>query len=188
MTLRPEIEGALAIRSASAPFRRAFSTRVAAGLLAGQPHPRSNYQVVEDGPDRLRVRAVDWWTAINVGLNELELTFTESGSVKYTVRYWRWTWYAVGLGAILGTIGLALLLTFDVRGYIARHESSMIPGLSVDQNLFIAWAMAVFWGFVWPWSLVVMHKRPLKGLVARLIREVDARAGADDLARTAMEP
>lgn len=36
--------------------------------------------------------------------------------------------------------------------------------------------MALFWGFVWPWLLIPMHKRPLHGLVVRLITEVDARA------------
>jgi hypothetical protein len=176
VTWRPEIEGALAIRSASALFRRAFSARVAAGLLAGHPHPRSNYQVVEEGPDRLRVRAVDWWTAINVGLNDLELTFGAPDSVSYRVRYWRWTWYAVGLGAALGTIGLVLLLTLDVRPYIAGEGWGMIPGLSADQNLSVAWVMVVFWGFVWPWLLVSLHKPSLRGLVVRLIREVDTQA------------
>jgi hypothetical protein len=50
----------------------------------------------------------------------------------------------------------------------------MIPGLSVEQNLLIAWVMVLFWGFIWPWVLISLHKRPLHRLIARLIAEVDA--------------
>ena len=112
----------------------------------------------------------------NVGLNELELRFQKPGAVQYRVRYWRWASFTLGLSGILGLVGVLLLLVFDVRGYIARHEVTMLPGLSIDQNLFVAWAMVIFWGFTWPWLLIALHKRPLRRLVARLISEVDARA------------
>ena len=92
------------------------------------------------------------------------------------MRFWRWASFALGLSGIFGLVGVVLLLALDVRGYIARHEATMLPGLSVDQNLFVAWAMVVFWGFAWPWLLIALHKRPLRRLVARLISEVDARA------------
>jgi hypothetical protein len=86
--------------------------------------------------------------------------------------------FAVSLGGVLGLVGLAMLLGFDVRGYIARNEGSMVPGLSIDQNLAIAWTMTLFWGFVWPWLLIALHKRPLRGLVTSLIAEVDATAAS----------
>ena len=54
----------------------------------------------------------------------------------------------------------------------------MIPGLSIEQNLLIGWLMVLFWGFIWPWLLISLHKRPLHGLVARLIAEVDAQAAS----------
>ena len=54
--------------------------------------------------------------------------------------------YALGLSGILGLVGLVLLLTVDARTYIADHQESRLPGLSVDQNLVVAWAMVVFWG------------------------------------------
>jgi hypothetical protein len=178
MRWRPELEGSASIRSASGPFMQAFAERVKAGLLTGRPHPRSNYVLDRAGPDQLFVRAADWKTAINVGLNQLELRHVPPDRIQYTVRYWRWAQYALGLGAAIGVIGLALLLGADARGYIERNPNSMIPGLSVGQNLAVAWAMALFWGFVWPWLLIAMHKRPLRQLVARLIAEVDARAAA----------
>jgi hypothetical protein len=155
---------------------RAFAERVGAGLLTGRPHPRSNYVVDSAPPDQLLVRAADRWTAINVGLNWLHLQHLPPGRIRYAVRYWQWAQYALGLGGAMGLIGLALLLGTDVRGYIARHPNSMVPGLSVEQNLAIAWVMVLFWGFVWPWLLIAMHKRPLRQLVTRLIAEVDAQA------------
>ena len=69
-----------------------------------------------------------------------------------------------------------MLLSLDIRGYIARNERSMIPGLSTEQNLAIAWLMVLFWGFIWPWLLIALHKRPLRQLVTRLIGEVDVAA------------
>jgi hypothetical protein len=134
--------------------------------------------VGEGGPGHLEVRAADWWTAINVGLNRLELRHLQPSVIRYHVRYWQWARYALGLSGGLGLVGLALLLSFDVRGYIARHQSSMISGLSIDQNLLIAWLMVLFWGFIWPWLLISLHKRPLRRLLTRLIAEVDAGAAS----------
>src|SRR2546422_6983626 len=57
MTLAPQIEGTVPIRSSAAQFVQAFHYRVAAGLLVGQPHPRSNYRVAEAGPGQLRIHA-----------------------------------------------------------------------------------------------------------------------------------
>jgi hypothetical protein len=50
--------------------------------------------------------------------------------------------------------------------------------MSIDQNLSVAWLMVLFWGFVWPWLVIVLHKRPLRRLITRLIAEVDAGAAS----------
>jgi hypothetical protein len=173
--LAPQIRGTVRIRSASAEFLQAFRQRAAAGLLTGKPHPRSRYVVTRAGPDRLNVRAADWQTAINVGLNELDLELPQHGTVRYQVRYWRWASYALGLCAVLGLIGLLLLLAFDARAYIARSPRGMIPGSSVEQNLIVAWAMVLFWGFLWPWILIALHKPFLRRLMTRIITEVDVQ-------------
>ena len=176
MTLTPEIHGTVPIRAAPQEFLQRFRQRVASGLLSGQPHRRSNYVVTQADTHHLHVRAADWLTAINVGLNELDLELPQRGIVRYQVHYWRWASYATGLSGVLGLIGLALLLTFDVRAYITQSPGAMVPGLSVDQNLMIVWAMVLFWGFVWPWLLILLHKRPLRRLVTRLITQVDEQA------------
>ena len=91
MPVIPEIQGTVPIRSDPASFMRAFRERLANGLLTGQPHPRSNYVVSRGDSDRLQVRAADWWTAMNVGLNEIELELPHRGTVRYRVQYRRWT-------------------------------------------------------------------------------------------------
>lgn len=174
MLLAPRIEGTLPIRSPAAAFLQAFSRRAESGLLTGRPQPRSSYAATAVSDGGLRIRAADWSTAISVGLNDLELRPAHDGAVRYRLQYWRWTCYAVGLSGVLGAIGLWLLLAFDAREYIANHPDSQLPGLSIDQNLLMAWAMVLFWGFAWPWILVALHKRPLRRLIARIAAEVDA--------------
>ncbi len=176
--LTPHIAGTVAIRSSTTRFTQAFRQRVASGLLSGHPHPRSNYRVIQDAAGELRVHAADWPTAINVGLNDVELRFPHPGSVHYQVRYWRWASYVLALSGMMGFIGLGLLFTIDVRRYITRNATVRVPGLSVDQNALIAWALVVFWGFVWPWLLITLHKPFLRRLVERLVGEVDAAANA----------
>jgi hypothetical protein len=173
MTLAPMVEGTVPIRRPAALFLESFQRRVAAGLLTGGPHSRSNYVVTQAGSDSLHIRAADWWTAVNVGLNDFELQVAAPGLVHYRVRYWRWAGYVLSLGGGLGGIGLLLLLLADVRSYIAQNSAHMIPGLSVDQNLKFAWGMVLFWGFAWPWLLIALHRRPLRRLIERLIGEVD---------------
>jgi hypothetical protein len=174
--LNPEISGRVGIQSAGGPFLEAFQRRVKAGLLSGRPHPRSNYRVVSSASDRLSIEAADWWTAVNVGLNQLELRVSQSGAVEYRVRYWRWARFGFVLCGVLGIIGVVLLLTTDARAYMEDTRVGTVPGLSADQNLAIAWGMAVFWGFVWPWIMIATHKRPLRKLVARVVGEVDMEA------------
>jgi hypothetical protein len=182
MTFAPRVEGVMPVQSSAEAFIPAFRRRVAAGLLTGRPQPRSNYEAFDEGFGRLRVRAVDYWTAINVGLNDLELEHA-NGTVRFRVRYWRWASYALGLSGGLGLVGLTLLMTMDVRAYIARESSARLPGISLDQNLALAWIMVLFWGGAWPWLLIAFHKRPLRRLVERIIGEVDAEAAGPILMR-----
>lgn len=176
MIFQPLIEGVIPIRSTGQAFLDAFRRRVEAGLLTGRPHPRSNYAIRQAGPGRLAVHAADWSTALNVGLNEIELEMRQDAVVHFRVRYWRWAWYVCALSAIIGVTLFAFLALLDVRSYLAGHPYSRFPGLSLNQNVALAWLMALFWGFVWPWLMIPIHKRPLRRLIARLIAEVDAQA------------
>ena len=140
-TLIPKTDGTATIRSTAEQFFEAFRARVAAGLLTGRPHPRSNYVVTDASTAHLELCAAGWWTAINVGLNRLTLRLLRPGLIRYDVQDRRWARYVLGLCSVPGLVGLALLLSIDVRGYIARHPSSMIPGTSIEQNLSVAWLL-----------------------------------------------
>jgi hypothetical protein len=176
MSLTPQIEGAMPIKASKSQFNAALRQRIENGFLTGRPGSRSNYQIVESQPETIQVRAVDWWTAINVGLNDLNLSFSKSGKLHFRLQFWRWAIYCLALCSVLGLMGVALFLALDIRSYIANNAGARIPGLSNDQNLYLAWGMLLFWGFVWPWILIAFHKRPLRKLLAKLVSEIDAKA------------
>ena len=174
MWLSPRVEGTSIIRAEPRAFVSAFARRIQTGLLRGTSPRRCRYLVTHRRDDGLAFRATNWLTALNVGLNDVELTISSGGRVGYTIQYRRWATYAVFL---CGGLGLALgasFLMFDIRAYVEGHAASRIPGLSMEQNVAIAWAMAFFWGFVWPWILIALHKRPVGRLMEQLIAEVDA--------------
>lgn len=174
MIFIPEIEGDLGLKSPPAQFMAEFHQRVTGGFLTGkQPEPRSNYAVVESNAECVRVRAADWLTAINVGMNDLDLQFSSNGGLHYRLRYWRWAIYSLTLCACLGVIGVAFFVMLDLPTYIANNADARIPGLSVKQTLMFAWGNLIFWSVLWPWVLISLHKRPLRRLLARIVDEVD---------------
>jgi hypothetical protein len=170
------VGGVSDIRSDPEAFVAAFADRIAAGLLTGAPPRRNRYVVTRREAGSLAFRATDWWTALNVGLNDVELSVSPNRRVRYDVGFRRWMSYGLGFGAVLGSTFIVFFLVYDVRAYLVRHPMSQIPGLSLEQNVAIGWGMAIFWGFAWPWILAAMHKRPLRRLIGRIIAEVDEAA------------
>lgn len=178
MTFAPRVDGSVAIQAPGVELLQGFRRRVAAGLLSGTPHPRSKYVVDAASGSHLHVQAADWWTALNVGLNEISLDVSAPGRVRYEIRYWRWAMYAIGVGAILVATLAVVYTVIDLPTYVEEHSAQMIPWLSTDQHVILAWAFALFWGGVWPWLLIALHKRPLRRLMERLIAEVDGQVVA----------
>ena len=178
MPFLPTLQGTAAVRAPAEDFFPAFVRRVEKGLFPGAPGWRSRYAVVEQERDRVRFHATDWMTAISVGLNDVRLDMPSSGAVRYRVRYLRWAAYALLLSAGIGLLLIAGLTAFDLPGYIAKNSASRITGLSVEQNVKLAWGFALFWGFLWPWILIALHKLTLRRLVTRLIQETDTAAFA----------
>ncbi|MGH7469564.1 MAG: hypothetical protein ACRENP_16570 [Longimicrobiales bacterium] len=176
MPLIASTAGTAFIRTPAPAFITAFGQRIDQGLLGRTRGRRNAYRVAHSGADRLRFEAANAWTAFNVGLNDVELVVGSSGSVRYSIRYDRWARSAVFYSGILGLILIAFFLGYDVRAYLERHPSAQVPGLSIGQNLAIGWVMAIFWGFVWPWILIVLHRKPLRRLLEQLIAEVDGAA------------
>ena len=179
MSALPHTHGERPIRSRAGAFIAAFAKRIGTGLLPGripgQRSSRSRYAITERSGVSMRFTASDWPTALAVGLNDVEMTASD-GRARYEIRYGRWAAYVVTLGAAIGLALIALFLVLDMREYIERHPGSRIPGLTIGQNLAIAWAMAVFWGFIWPWILIAIYPGPLRRLMDRIIDEVDREA------------
>ena len=180
MTFVPRLQGTVAIRTSAAPFLSAFARRAERGLVSARPHPRARYVVTRPKPGALHVAAGNWWTAVVVGLNEIELEAFGTGRLRYTIQYWRWAAFALALAGCLGVTMLAVFVAIDFPGYIERHPERMVPGLSADQHVLAAWLTVAFWGFVWPWLLIARRKQPLRRLIARIIAEVDGVVGAHE--------
>jgi hypothetical protein len=174
MWFSPRVEGTSSLHAEPRAFVSTFARRIESGLFPRASSRRNRYVVTHQGSDRLAFRATHWLTAVNVGLNDVELTVSSDGRANYTIQYRRWANYALVWSAFIGLLLIASFVLFDIRSYIASHAMSRIPGLSIDQNVVIAWAMAMFWGFVWPWLLIALHKKPLRRLMEQLIAEVDA--------------
>lgn len=176
MDLSPTVRGRATIRANASAFVSAFVQRIETGLLGGASRSRSQYVVTQREAGRLGFRAVTFWTAIAVGLNDVDLVMAPNGQVEYTIRFRRWASYVLGLSGVVGTVLVIVFMMIDIREYIAQHPGSSFPGLSLDMNVSIAWAMALFWGLAWPWILIALHKRPLRRLMERIIVEVDTAA------------
>jgi hypothetical protein len=176
MLLAPHVEGTATIRAPADAFLRAFAHRIDEGLLLTVVPGRNRYVVTHAGRDALRFHADNWLTAFNVGLNDVDLSVASPGVVRYRIGYWRWTRSAVAMGAGFAVIFIAWLLIFDLRTYIADHPGPEYLGISPERSVWLAWAMALFWGFAWPWVLVAGHKRPLRRLMESLIADVDTAA------------
>lgn len=171
-------EGRASIRSQAKAFFDAFVRRIETGLLGPASGRRNRYAVTRRSSDGLGFRAANRWTAYNIGLNQVDLSLASPGVIRYQVRYPRWAGYVVGFSALLGGIMAIVFFVIDIRTYIATHRLSQIPGLTVDQNLAVAWGLAAFFFLVWPWILIAMHKGPLRRALEQVIREVDAAAQA----------
>jgi len=155
------IDGTESVRAAPRAFLEAFPRRVESRLVRGANPRRTHYVVMRKSADGLGFRAVGWLTAIAVGLNDVDVSASPAG---------------IAGCAAFAVVLFAMLLAIDVRSYIAQHAASRVPGLPLDQNVALAWAIGLFWGFVWPWIPILLYRRPLRGLMQRLIVEVDAEA------------
>jgi hypothetical protein len=172
----PRFTGKTRIEAPGRAFLERMKDRVQAGLLTGAPHWRSRYEVTRHTEQELAFRASDFVTAINVGLNEVELRPTGDGSVSYSVSYKRWAAYVVGQGALLGVVFLLVFLFWDIETQLDRYPLVADPALNRTVGVALFWGIVLFWTVVWPWILIVVHKAFARKLLNRIIQEVDASA------------
>jgi hypothetical protein len=172
MPFVPTVEGEAPIQAPAEEFLPAFEKRVVDGLFRPGNRKRADYVITMSAADELRFRAVGWATAASIGLNEVQLRAGE-GRIRYRVAYRRWALFVLLLGAAIGLLLIATFLSFDLREYVATHPASRIPGFSTDANVAFAWGCAIFFGFVWPWLVIALHRPHLAKAVRTLIAEVD---------------
>lgn len=125
---------------------------------------RNQYVIAEQSTGKLRFRATTLLTGAFLGLNNVTLrTDKAPGTVQYTVTYWIWAGYCIGLSAFIVLAILGGILLFQLGGY-------------TPYNLFrfwILWIMLGFWGLVWPWILIAMHKLFVPNALIRILEEAN---------------
>ena len=166
------VEGESTIHSNVEEFLPTFERRIVDGLFAPGSRRRANYVITTNATDGIRFRAKDWATASSIGLNEVELQ-GQGSRMRYQVRYPRWATFVVILGALIGIALIASFAIIDLPRYIEQHPGAQIQGVSVRVNVAIAWGLAIFFGFVWPWLLIFIHRGQVRHAMQTLIAEVD---------------
>jgi hypothetical protein len=153
---RPAFSGTFSPERLRPDFIAALAKRVRSGLFPLASPRRNQYVIVEEAMARLRFRSKGLLSSITIGWNDvqvqIDLTPASPGTppaIHYGVTFWDWTRYSV---LLCGAIAASLIVGFSLLGSKARP----IPGSAK----IIFWVMVGFWGFIWPWILVVIHQRP----------------------------
>lgn len=162
----PRTQGSVRFDPLPPDFTDRIRDRVEQGLLMRGSRVRANYTVREQTDDAIAFGAGDWWTAINIGLNEVDVRREGEQTLHYTVRFPRWTAYAV---ALCGVIAGFIALSFVVGGLLGAMRE-MTAGAWLATNAFV-WGGVLFWGVVWPWVLAAFHKKHLRRFMERMLRE-----------------
>ncbi len=152
-------------------FVHRLAARVESGLFPMASAGRNRYTITERMPTRLRFRSVGLVTGINVGLNEVSVRVdNRAPEISYEVSYWTWAKYSLylcaGIAGVLGLVLLATLLGLPMFGGNAHLPTSVMLLVSVP--------MIVFWGALWPWILIALHKRPAAKCLTRIFDEVNS--------------
>ena len=161
----PAYKGTIELETVPSDFTDRIEHRVESGLFVPGNRSRANYVVCNKSPDEIRFMADDFLTAYNVGLNDVVLKRGGQHSIAYRGKFWRWAIYAVVQSLILATLLLLALLA--VPG--AREQVSSYSG-----GWIYIGALLVFFGLVWPWILVAMHRRFAARALERVVRQAVA--------------
>ena len=164
-------------RTEARAFLAHVARRVESGFLMGRPHFRSRYAIALHAGGELAIRSTDFWTDFNVGLNDISLRVAGDGAIEYRVTFARWLRGSILLCAALVTVLLLLyVLPLPAGLSIADRLRHGTPAARTLNQVFF-WASMVWWGLAWPWVLAALHRRFAKGLLLRILAEVDASAG-----------
>ena len=162
----PHIEGTLEVGRVPEDLPGAIRRRVENGLFQPGVRKRANYVVRREAKDAIDFGAADWWTALAIGLNEVQVRRLSDGRLAYSITFWRWAGYVIGLGAVLG----AALLGSSLLEYVRRQVRE-------QGGLVVFLAIVLFWAVVWPWILIAVHRLVVRKQLERILRQlVEAEA------------
>jgi hypothetical protein len=170
MLFHPSSSGVYVPSSLNPDFIGRLSRRVSDGLFPLAPSRRNRYEIIEETEDVLRFRARTLLTALYVGLNNVRVEVDRAkGEVRYHVRYWTWAKFNVFLCLAIGLV-LAVLLGTPLFGVYLLPSDHYPPNEAI-----IAYAlpMTAFWGLLWPWFLVALHKGPVARCLKMILEQVN---------------
>jgi hypothetical protein len=158
----PVYDGAIDFEAIPDDFAERIARRVRTGLLVPGRRSRANYVVQNQAPDAISFSARGFWTAYNVGLNDVELRREGVKRIVFHGSFSRWTMYAVVHGLVIALVVLVGILVLPGP----RDEISRTPA---------GWpfvgALLVFFGLAWPWLLVALQRRFVPRALERIVRE-----------------
>ena len=160
----PSYDGTIEIMPLPSDFTDRIARRIENGLLNPGSRRRANYVVRSKSGDAISFSAVGFWTAYNVGLNEVELRRAGPNSIAYHGSYRRWATYVVIQAlVVVAAIIFVILVVPSGRDDVARYS----------WGWWYLGALLVFFGLVFPWLMVAMHRRfaarALEGIVRQAV-------------------
>ncbi len=167
---QPRYSGSHKPESLCNDFIQKLRARVNKGLFSMASSRRNQYKIVEQSETSLHFCSSSLLTGINIGLNDVQIQVDQtSGEIRYDVSYWTWAKYSIflclGIGLVLGFF----LLTPLFGLYLFPKDQ--YPPLIVMKVGIIP--MVIFWGLVWPWILIPLHKGPASKCLAKILDEVN---------------
>ena len=158
--------GSIEFESLPTDWADRIARRIETGLLAPGSRLRANYRVRSRSADAVSFSADDVWTALAIGLNDVELRRADNNRVIYHASFNRWATYVATLGLVIsGAVLIAVLLLPGGRAQVAVYGVWGWPLLII---------LLAFFGLVWPRVLVVIHRRFASRALERIVRQVVA--------------
>ena len=161
----PEYSGTIEFKALPDDYTDRIARRVETGLLVAGSRRRANYVVRAKSREAISFSAVGFWTAYNLGLNDVELRGAGPNRVDYHGSFRRWALYAtINSLALVTVILVGLLVLPGAREEVSRYSWGW-PFIG---------ALLVFFGLVWPWLLVGIHRRFIPRALEHIVREAVA--------------
>ncbi len=169
-TFHPSFNGVYHPESMPDDFLDKIAERIASGLFPLAPPSRNRYEVVERTDDSLRFRSRGLLTGINIGLNDVRLRIDgDAREIRYEVSYWTWAKYSIylclGIGGLLGIVMIALSFGWYIFPMNLYPSNYLITTVGLP--------MIIFWGLIFPWILIALHKRPASRCLMNIFDEAN---------------